>query len=541
MDEAKRLVHPAIMSATAHQLYLFGASNGWTKEADSGVVRIWEVMADVSVSKSASPTKKSSFNPRVYRNLPAQETLAALPAPFAGDVVQTIRDRVDGDNLPVLVVLDDDPTGTQTCHDIAVLAVWDHPTLLSELSATGKGFFILTNSRALPPVEAKKLISEICRNVATAAEEAGKKYDIVLRGDSTLRGHIPEEPEAVEEALGEFDGWILAPFFFQGGRYTIDDVHYVREGDALVPASNTPFAQDATFGYRSSNLRDYLIEKAGHRFSEDNVYSITINDIRVGGPDKIAERLRDIRRGSAVIVNAAAESDMFVFAAGLLAAEKAGKRFLYRTGAAFVSARLGITGIEPLTMQNLNIKREPNSAGGLIIAGSYVPKTTAQLKTLRARRGEKMHTIELNVEEMIGSKEAADRIVQAATHEASESIKTGKDVLVMTSRKLITGSDALSSLNIGSTVAAALVRVVENLKVRPRYIIAKGGITSSDAATKGLRMKRAMVLGQAAKGVPLWRCDEPTSRHVGVPYVVFPGNVGTEDTLAEVVERWASE
>lgn len=109
----------------------------------------------------------------------------------------------------------------------------------------------------------------------------------------------------------------------------------------------------------------------------------------------------------------------------------------------------------------------------------------------------------------------------------------------MTSRTLIKGSDGLSSLEIGSKVAQALVRLVEQIQVRPRYIIAKGGITSSDAATKGLKMRRARILGQAAPGVPLWRCDEQTSRYPGVPYVVFPGNVGSEELLAEVVEAWA--
>ena len=59
-------------------------------------------------------------------------------------------------------------------------------------------------------------------------------------------------------------------------------------------------------------------------------------------------------------------------------------------------------------------------------------------------------------------------------------------------------------------------------------------------ATKGLRMRRARVVGQAASGVPLWRCDEPSSKFTGLPYVVFPGNVGTADTLFEVVERWQS-
>jgi uncharacterized protein YgbK (DUF1537 family) len=109
----------------------------------------------------------------------------------------------------------------------------------------------------------------------------------------------------------------------------------------------------------------------------------------------------------------------------------------------------------------------------------------------------------------------------------------------MTSHKLLIGFDTVSSLRIGTVAAAALVRVVQNIDIRPRYIIAKGGITSSDMATKALNMKRALAPGQAASGVPLWRCDEPASRHAGVPYVVFPGNVGGEDALANLAERWA--
>lgn len=190
-------------------------------------------------------------------------------------------------------------------------------------------------------------------------------------------------------------------------------------------------------------------------------------------------------------------------------------------------------------MQDLGVKPEQNPNGGLIVAGSYVPKTTAQLKALRERRGNKLRTIELDVEQLISSQDSAGQAVSSAIEQATQLLSGGEDVLVMTSRKLITGADALSSLSIGSSVAAALVKIVQGIEVRPRYIIAKGGITSSDAATKGLRIKRAMILGQAAPGVPLWRCDEPTSRHVGVPYVVFPGNVGSEETLAEVVERWA--
>jgi hypothetical protein len=126
------------------------------------------------------------------------------------------------------------------------------------------------------------------------------------------------EPDVAQSVFGAADALVLAPFFFQGGRYTIDDVHYVAEGDTLVPAGATQFAKDATFGYKSSNLRDYVLEKAPGRFTADQLFSVTIDEIRKGGPETVCQRLLAAPAGGVVIVNAAAESDMHVFVAGLL-------------------------------------------------------------------------------------------------------------------------------------------------------------------------------------------------------------------------------
>lgn len=280
----------------------------------------------------------------------------------------------------------------------------------------------------------------------------------------------------MEESLGKSDAWILAPFFFQGGRFTVDDVHYVSEKGVMVPASSTPFAKDATFGYKSSNLRDYVFEKAGGKFTEKNLFSITLEDIRVGGPEKVTERLLEVPRGSVVIVNSAAESDMAIFALGAIGAEQKGKKYLYRTGAAFVSSRLGIAGKAPMSAQELELDYHSGSnsqTGGLIIAGSYVPKTTAQLASLREKRGQKLFVIELDVGKLIKSDAAAEDVIVNAITQASEKLRGGMDVLVMTSRALITGADAISSLQIGSVVAAALVKILRGIEVRPRYVIAK--------------------------------------------------------------------
>lgn len=476
--------------------------------------------------------------------LDLQTTLAALPpAPATSSRQhphqQKRTSQTDSEaRLPILVALDDDPTGTQTCHDIIVLTVWDVPTLVAEFRRTvsGSGFFILTNSRALHPGPARRLMTEICQNLQEAAQQANVDFEVVLRGDSTLRGHFPLEPETVEEVLGAADAWILCPFFLQGGRYTINDVHYVAEGDKLVPAGHTPFAKDATFGYRASNLRDWVAEKSGGKIPRDRITSLSLDVIRRGGIDEVYEKLMSVSKGSVVIVNAAAEEDLDVVVSALRKASgEAGKRYLYRTGAAFVSARLGIPQIPPISLQQLGLTE--TKTGGLIIAGSYVPKTTAQLQALQDRNhGGRLVVIVLDVEKLLS--ESANAEIASAVTSAEHALVAGKDVLVMTSRKLIVGADEGTSLDIGAKVAEALVRFLVDLDIKPRYVIAKGGITSSDMATKSLRMKRALIVGQAAPGVPLWRCDEPSSKWPGIPYVVFPGNVGSNDTLADLVAAW---
>lgn len=497
-------------------------------------------------------------------SLDLTSTLAALPplpaaaSGYRAQVtaaldVQRSKATSSAAAIPLLVALDDDPTGTQTCHDVAVLTVWDVATLTDQFVRSNTktspyyGFFILTNSRALHPEPARALIQDICRNLQAASHATGRPFEVVLRGDSTLRGHFPLEPEAVESVLGAADAWVLCPFFLQGGRYTIGDVHYVAdtETNQLVPAAATPFANDATFGYRSSNLREYAVEKGKGAIRPEDVTSISLETIRVGGVPAIYEQLRNLPSGkrTVIAINAAAEEDVDAVVLALMqAASQAGKKFLFRTGAAFVSARLGIAPIEPLPFSALAAPGATPSAstppGGLIIAGSYVPKTTAQLSVLTSRSGDRLSTVVLSVNELLASPASSAAAVAAAVATAERDIARGQDVLVMTSRDLVVGTNEAASLDIGATVARALVDFLTTLAVQPRYVIAKGGITSSDMATKALRFRRALVVGQAAPGVPLWRCDEPTSKWPGLPYVVFPGNVGSNETLFDVVDKW---
>lgn len=430
-----------------------------------------------------------------------------------------------------VVVLDDDPTGTQTVHGIPVLTEWSVATLEAELRDPAPCFYLLTNTRAFPVARACEINREIGRNLSTAAQRAGRAFTVVSRSDSTLRGHYPAETDALMDSLGGgFDGTLIIPAFGAGGRYTVGDVHYVADGDTLTPAGATEFARDASFGYRASNLRDWVEEKTGGRIPASQVVSISIADLRGDRDEVVVARLRAIPHGGAAIVNIAARSDFAALTRALATMEQAGKRYLFRTAGDFVAAYAGIGTRPLLTADEL---RSPDArAGGLLAAGSYVGKTSAQLDALFAGCPQ-LARIEMSVARLLEADQRAAEIARC-TKEIETHLAAGRSVAVYTSRQLITGRDAAESLAIGEKVSSSLVTVVKSLQVRPRWFVAKGGITSSDLATKALGLRRAMILGQALPGVPVWQAGTE-SKWPGLTYVVFPGNVGGPDAIRQLV------
>jgi len=456
------------------------------------------------------------------------ELFAGLPPEWPTDLLPDIQAQVQASRRKV-VVLDDDPTGTQTIHNLPVLTEWPVARLAAELAGDYPAFYLLTNSRALPPAQAERLNAEIGRNLMAAAAQTGRQFTVVSRSDSTLRGHFPGEVQALAETLGQsFDGWIVlvVPYFLEGGRYTVNDIHYVAEGEWLIPAGQTEFARDAAFGYQSSNLRHWVAEKMGG--SAENVQSISLDDVRRGGPEQVAAKLSQLSGGRVCVVNAVSYRDLEVFTRGLLTAEAAGQRFLYRTASSFVRVRAGLGPRPLLTPAELNL---PTTGAGLIVVGSYVPRSTGQVHHLLQLPH--LTSLEINVAALLdddGFQAEVKRVAAAA----DDALQTGRDVAIYTGRKLVTGPDAGSSLEIGQRVSDGVVAIVQAIQTRPRYLLAKGGITSSDVATRGLGLKRAIVPGQILPGVPVWQADAE-SRHPGLTYIVFPGNVGGPEAIAQVV------
>lgn len=459
----------------------------------------------------------------------------------------------------VLVVLDDDPTGTQSVADLPVLTRWDVADFAWAFSQGKPAVYVLTNTRSLDPAEAAARNEEVVRNALAAAGSPRKlRLGFVSRSDSTLRGHFPLEPDVIAATVAEVsgektDGVVLVPAFPDAGRLTIGGVHYMRgTGDAqgtLVPVSETEFAKDASFGFTTSVMADYVAEKSQGRFPADSVIVLDLDIIRAGASAQdpaisakaIADAIEPATDSTPIVADIVTENDFRALALGLDEAERRGKKLLYRVGPPFVRGRIGQEIRTALTAEEAYAGNTPSEAGGLIVVGSHVGLTTRQLNVLTAQHSS-ARIIEIDVEKLLGAEtETAEPVAKAHLDQTVDAVvdalRAG-DVIVHTSRLLIKTDDPAESLRIARTVSAAVVDVVNRtLKTfPPRFVIAKGGITSSDVAAHGLEIRHAIVRGPMLPGiVSLWEpVDGPAK---GIPYIVFAGNVGDDDSLAQVTRK----
>lgn len=438
-----------------------------------------------------------------------------------------------------IIVLDDDPTGTQTVHDIPVVTDWQENTLREIFSMKEQMVFILTNSRSFSREYTKEVHKEIAEHIAAAARESKKDFLVISRGDSTLRGHFPLETETLRETLEKkcsikFDGEIICPFFKEGGRYTLNNIHYVKEGDFLVPAGLTEFARDKSFSYKSSHLGEYVEEKSHGKYKKEDCIYITLEELRGHELDKITEKLLQAKDFCKVIVNAVDYKDVEAFCICWIRAMKQGRNFLARSAAALARVIGGVNEIPLLTKASLVDGKSEN--GGLVIVGSHVKKSSDQLACLMESEAN-LRFVEFDVN-CYFTEGSLEKETERVRKTAEEIIKDGKSVVVYTSRKLavLPTEDKDKILGLSVEISKALTDVVRLLSLKPRFIVAKGGITSSDVATRGLGIKKAMVMGQIRKGIPVWKTG-PESKFPDMSYIIFPGNVGEVSTLREIVEE----
>jgi uncharacterized protein YgbK (DUF1537 family) len=451
-------------------------------------------------------------------------------------VADLLTKEIESNKLKI-IVLDDDPTGVQAVHDIFVYTDWNYESILEGFLSEDRVFYILTNSRAMTEQQTTQVHIEIAQNIMKASQETGMSFQIISRGDSTLRGHYPLETCLLKEELEKgldikVDGEILIPFFKAGGRYTIDNVHYVKYEDELIPAADTEFARDKTFGYTSSNLCEYIEEKTGGAYLAEEVKSVSLDQLKGVNLEAIEETLLGVKGFGKVIVNAIDSGCLETFCIALYRAIKEGRHYLFRTAADFVKVIGGISD-QPLLrkgdMITAAVKR-----GGIVVIGSHTEKTTAQLEALKDMQ--ELEFLEFNSDLVLENR--LEEEVKRVTALSKALIEEGKTVVTYTKRKLLTlEKDTKENALMRSVkISESVLKLVAELGTVPEFVIAKGGITSSDIGVKALKVRKAYVLGQIQPGIPVWKTDE-NSRFPGIPYIIFPGNVGESQTLKKILQE----
>ncbi|MGC5172754.1 four-carbon acid sugar kinase family protein [Microbacterium sp. DT81.1] len=475
-----------------------------------------------------------------------------LNYPDASPVSAEEVERGFQDSGRVLVVLDDDPTGTQSVANLPVLTRWNVEDFRWAFGIRLGGrpasaVYVLTNTRSLDPDEAAERNRQVVTAALIAASETRLAVGFVSRSDSTLRGHYPLEPSVIAETVAAqggdgIDGVVIVPAFPEAGRVTIGSEHYLLEAPTLTRVADTEFARDATFGFSTSYLPAYIEEKSAGRVRAHDVIVLDLAVIRSDAAT-IAAALEPARDAVPIVVDIVTENDLRSLALGLEEAERRGKTLLYRVGPPFVRARIGQTPRMPLTADEVyggHSERAGSAVetGGLIVVGSHVGLTTRQLSRLTAVH-RRARIVELDVQQLLDADSASDYVARAVDT-VVEALRQA-DVILHTSRLLVRSDDAAESLRISRAVSAGVVSVVNRTLhiFPPRFVIAKGGITSSDVAANGLEIRRAMVRGPMLPGiVSLWEALEGPA--TGIPYVVFAGNVGDEESLLAVTRKLSS-
>ncbi|MEH2036896.1 four-carbon acid sugar kinase family protein [Nostoc sp.] len=433
-------------------------------------------------------------------------------------------------NKPKIIVLDDDPTGSQTVHSCLLLMHWDVETLRRGLQDDSPIFFVLTNTRSLTPESAASVTKEVCQNLKIALNaERIDDFLIVSRSDSTLRGHYPIETDAIAQELGPFDAHFLVPAFFEGGRITRDSVHYLMIDGVTTPVHETEFARDSVFSYHHSYLPKYVEEKTQGRISAEVVERFLLADIRAGS----LSRLLQLHGNQCAVVDAETQADLNRFAVDILAAASQGKRFLFRSAASILTA-LAALPPQPIAAEKMGQYVRQGKPGAVIV-GSHVKKTTQQLEALLQLEG--TVGIEVNVARLLDQTNESAALLTEIQESTQAAHEAGKTPVVYTSRQELNFQDVKTRLEFGEKVSSLLMDIVRGLPSDIGFLISKGGITSNDVLSTGLALTSARLLGQILAGCSMVLTSSDHPQFPDLPVVLFPGNVGDADALGTVYQR----
>ena len=414
-----------------------------------------------------------------------------------------------------VVVLDDDPTGTQAVARARVL-IDTSPGFLETWFAghAPQPVYVSTNTRALTPAAAREMVA----GVAGIARAHWPDAKFICRGDSTLRGHVLAEDQGLAHETSPV--LLLAPAMPAAGRITVDGRHYLVTGDHRIPVSDTEYASDPEFGYTDSDILRWAEQRSGGVFAAARGGVVHLAELRAGGAAAVAAalaRLAGQARPAAMACDAATDADLLLVAAGIRLAWEHGTPVVVRSAPPLAALLSGLAA-----------RGRCNAPSGarrlLVVVGSYVQATTRQLTELGRRYPGQIAQADLPA---LWQDRAREQ--QRLTVLLEQAWEKGPVAVLATPREKATAPPGT-----GLAIAAGLAGVVAALVARPDAVIVRGGVTSALVARDGLGAREALVTGPTGPGIALWQLDGMVD---GIPLLIAAGNVGQPADLADLVDQ----
>tara|TARA_Y100001970_G_scaffold288643_1_gene416554 strand:+ start:7671 stop:9026 length:1356 start_codon:yes stop_codon:yes gene_type:complete len=442
-----------------------------------------------------------------------------------------------------IIVLDDDPTGSQTVYGCSLIIKWDLNTILTALRDSSPLFFILINTRAMNENDAKEVIIEVCNLIKLALKIEELSFNdvyVISRGDSTLRGHFFIEPLIINDTIGPFDALFYIPAFIEAGRLTIEGIHCLNG----LPLHETSYAKDNIFGFKDSNLVNFLVEKSNSQITKERVKRISKQLLEKASKSRsdfklLQEMIIQFSNFQYVVVDIENYIHMNTFCSLVKSLENK-KRFLFRSAASLINglSRLNKNKLDLLELNKfrvLDIFNQPKP--GIIIIGSHVEIANKQLIAILEE--EQCQGIELSVEEIyenINSENGLHKMKayrEYITNKIFSIFECGKTPILYTSRKEKRFNSTDQKIIFCNNLAIEIALIIRGIYQDLGYIISKGGITTNILLRDGLLLNQVHLQGQIVPGLSLVYPDVNNSLK-NLPIVTFPGNFGQTETLKEI-------
>jgi len=442
-----------------------------------------------------------------------------------------------------IIIIDDDPTGSQTVHGCTLILKWDYDTLLKSLQGSSNLLFILANTRSLSEQDLKIRLKEICSSLKDVMNNSlfmEEEFVVISRGDSTLRGHNFIEPFIINELLGPFDATFYIPAFLEGNRTTVNGNHLVDN----IPINETIFSKDKIFGFNTCNVKELIYEQSNYQLDLNHIENIFIKDFEVletNQSNKLYSYIEQLQNNKKVIVDIIDYSQLDKFSRVIKSLLNK-KKFLFRSAASFISSLSNVKRNKKDNIYFSQLRRKNNNdkiMKGLLVVGSYVELSTLQLN--KVLEISVCKPIEINVLKLYDFFKLEDNLRQInslkklISNAIRQNLSQEFIPVLYTSREIVSLGDNNDLIQFQLFLSAFISEIVSVIKNEIGYLISKGGITTNSIISEGLEAESVYLEGQILPGISLVTFNLLEQKGK-LPIVTFPGNIGNQMSLVKALE-----